>query len=486
MKHIEDLVPLLAIHRLVPEVYADYRPLVSDAVVFFLNRLPREARTAILAEQAALPEETPAEYRAYRVMLACPTLHKLGQVLARHEALDGALRDTLQQLEFGIPTVAPDALEARVVKALGDDFARYAVELDFSTLAEGSVATVVGCRWSRPGRKRRHPAVLKVLKPDVEDRVRAELHALGDLTDYLDDRRERYDVPMFEYRETLDTVRDLLVRETHLASEQIHLNSAGRFYEHRRQVCIPKRLPFSNGQVTAMEFIEGGKVTDPAAHGAAERRALAERVLHSLISNVVFSRRDVTVFHADPHAGNLFATRDGRLAILDWALVGRLDKRQRELLAHMMWAGLTLDARRLRRAMDALAIDVRNRPDARRVIDESLAKVKKGRLPGPTWMGELFDGLLGAGVQFPADLLLFRKSLFTIKGVLNDVDPDFSIDREFLTAFARVLVREAPKRLLSLPFSREFRTQLSNLDLIRAYLNSPAILARYAAGYATP
>ena len=46
-------------------------------------------------------------------------------------------------------------------------------------------------------------------------------------------------------------------------------------------------------------------------------------------------------------------------------------------------------------------------------------------------------------------------------------------------------LREAPKRLRSLPFSREFRTQLSNLDLIRAYVSSPAILARYATAYAT-
>lgn len=477
MRAIDTLVDQLKIDRLVPKCYAEYRPLVKDAAAFFLSRLSRSAWETLAAEQRALPKGTPPEFRVYRVMLACPTLHKLGQILARHEELDAALRETLQQLEYGPASRSREELTRDVEASLGGSIAKYSIELDFSTLAEGSVATVVGCSWSRPGRKRRHRAVLKILKPGIEKRVREELRILSELTDYLDDRRDRYEVPSFEYRETLDTVRDLLVRETHLVSEQIHLKSAGRFYAHSEHVRIPKRLPFSNHRVTAMDWVDGKKVTEA---GAAESHELAGHVIDSLISNVVFSRRDETVFHADPHAGNLFATTDGRVAILDWALVGRLTKRQREMMAHMMWAGITLDRRRLRRAIDMLALQVRDVKAMLKAMDKSLSQVRKGRLPGPNWLGELFDGLLGAGVQFPADLLLFRKSLFTIKGVVNDIDPDFSIDKEFLTTFAKYLLREAPRRFRMLPFSREYRSQLSNLDLLRTYLSSPLILAKYA------
>lgn len=478
MHPIDNIVEQLDLNRLVPDGYREYRPLMKDAVRFFLSRLPRADRDAVIAAQAALPEGTPGELRAFSILSKCPTLHKVGQVLARHEGLDDSVRDMLTRLEFGRPTIAPGPLDERVRDLLGDDFERYQIDLDFSVLAEGSVATVVGCTWSRPNRKRRHRAALKVLKPGVEEKVRTELHILSDLSDFLDRRRERYDVPVFEYRETLETVRDLLLRETHLASEQIHLRNAGIFYKSQEAVCVPARLPFSNHRITAMEYVDGAKITidDDDADSA---RARAADVLDSLISRVVFSRRDETMFHADPHAGNLFATKDGRVAILDWALVGRLTKRQRELLAHMMWAGLTLDKRKIRRAMNALALDVRDKKAARNAIDEALQKVRAGRLPGPTWVGELFDGLLGAGVHFPADLLLFRKSLFTIKGVINDIDPEFSIDKEFLLTFAKFMVREFPKRFARLPFSREYRSQLSNIDLIRTYLNSPLIVARY-------
>lgn len=479
MRAVEKIVLQLDLNRLVPEGYAEYRPLVSDAANFFLSRLPKSEREQIIAAQNALPADTPAEMRVLLILSACPTLHKLGQVLARHEELDVNLRATLAQLEFGGGTVAHPELETTLRQTLGEDFDRYQIVLDFSVMAEGSVATVVGCEWNRPGRKRRHRGVMKVLKPGIESKVRGELRVLARLTDYLDERRERYDVPMFEYRETLDTVRDLLVRETHLESEQNHLVEAGDFYDGNKEVLIPARLPFSNEYVTAMEFVDGVKVTTEY-EDAADARVRAAGVLQSLISRVVFSRRDETMFHADPHAGNIFATHDNRVAILDWALVGRLTKRQRELLAHMMWAGLTLDRRRMRRTLTLLAEDVRDRRAMHRVIDESLQKVRKGRLPGPTWMAELFDGLLGAGVKFPADLLLFRKSLFTIKGVINDIDPEFSIDREFLATFATFLVREFPKRFARLPFSREYKSQLSNLDLIQTYLSSPLILAKYA------
>ncbi|MCH7958965.1 MAG: AarF/ABC1/UbiB kinase family protein [Candidatus Hydrogenedentes bacterium] len=481
---IERLVASLEIDRLVPECYESYRPFVRDAIGFFLNQLPRPRRRKILASLAALPEGLPAEALAVHVLSACPTLHKLGQVLARHEALDPVLRKQLQQLEYFESTSDTHRVARAIRRELGPAFGKYRIRLETDSLLQGSVADVMRCEWQRPGRKRVHRAVLKVLRPGIEGQVRDELAILIDLADYLDSRREAYDLPSFEYRKMLETVRDLLVNETLLHQEQVHLQQADRFYDEDENVRIPKKLPFSTPRVTAMEWIDGVKITEPSRLAEnftpVTATQLAARVLDSLISKVVFSRSDDALFHADPHAGNLFALKDGSLALLDWALVGRLTKRQREDLAAIMWGALRLDVNRVRKAIRSLSTEIQDTKNVSTVIASALRQVRKGRIPGPTWLGELFDALLSNGVQFPADLLLFRKSLFTIKGVIFDIDPNFSIDREFFLSFLRVFAGEFPRRLRTLPFSRDFKSQLSNLDLIRSYLASPLSLARYA------
>lgn len=481
---IERLVASLEIDRLVPECYEPYRPFVSDAIGFFLNQLSRPRRRNLLAHLAALPEGLPAEALAVQVLSACPTLHKLGQILARHEALDPALRKQLQQLEYFESTSNTDRVMRVVRRELGTSFGKYRIRLKTDSLLQGSVADVVQCEWQRPGRKRVHRAVLKVLRPGIEAQVRDELVILVNLADYLDSRREAYDLPSFEYRKMLETVRDLLMNETLLHEEQTHLQQADLFYDADANVRIPKKLSFSTPRVTAMEWIDGVKVTEPSRLAGnftpVPAPQMAARVLDSLISKVVFSRSDDTLFHADPHAGNLFALKDGTLALLDWALVGRLDKGQREDLAAIMWGALRLDANRVRKAIRSLSTQIQDTNHVAREIASALRQVRKGRIPGPTWLGELFDALLSNGVQFPADLLLFRKSLFTIKGVIFDIDPDFSIDREFFLSFLRIFAEELPRRLRTLPFSRDFKSQLSNLDLVRSYLTSPLSLARYA------
>ncbi|MCH7911115.1 MAG: hypothetical protein IIB38_16065, partial [Candidatus Hydrogenedentes bacterium] len=260
---IERLVASLEIDRLVPECYESYRPFVRDAIGFFLNQLPRTRRRSILANLASLPEGLPAEALAVHVLSACPTLHKLGQILARHEALDAALRKQLQQLEYFESTSDTNRVERVLRRELGASFKKYRIRLKTDSLLQGSVADVMQCEWQRPGRKRVHRAVLKVLRPGVEAQVRDELAILVNLADYLDSRREAYDLPSFEYRKMLETVRDLLLKETLLHEEQTHLQQANRFYDADANVRIPKKLPFSTPRVTAMEWIDGVKVTEP-------------------------------------------------------------------------------------------------------------------------------------------------------------------------------------------------------------------------------
>ena len=150
-----------------------------------------------------------------------------------------------------------------------------------------------------------HPdrGVFKVLKPGIEDRLARELGLLQDVGGFLDERCAAFGIPPLDYREVFDQVREKLGTEVNLEGEQRHLRQASETYAYEPEVLIPRILPFCSSRVTAMERVDGHKVTEPGAHGPTDRRRLAELIVEALIAGPIWSPAPQATFHADPHAG---------------------------------------------------------------------------------------------------------------------------------------------------------------------------------------
>lgn len=116
-----ELFESLGLDALLPESLAAWRPLLAEGMAFFLGRLPQARLGAIVAEQLVLAESTSAAARATALLAHCPTLHKLGQVVARQPGLDAGLRRHLQALESLPASTHGDALHARIHAELGAD-----------------------------------------------------------------------------------------------------------------------------------------------------------------------------------------------------------------------------------------------------------------------------------------------------------------------------------------------------------------------------
>ena len=117
----ELLLESLDVSQLVPASLAPWRPLVLDGMAFFLARLPAHRQAAIFADQFALPEDTDAATRLVTLLVQCPTLHKLGQVLARNRQLPVEIRRQLQTLESMLPTTPMEQILCRIREELPDD-----------------------------------------------------------------------------------------------------------------------------------------------------------------------------------------------------------------------------------------------------------------------------------------------------------------------------------------------------------------------------
>ena len=126
---------------------------------------------------------------------------------------------------------------------------------------------------------------------------------------------------------------------------------------------VPVVLPAVHEQlctehVLVIEWLDG--VSLRAAGQLIDDRGLDRAELaRALLRSMVYQITEGGVFHADPHPGNVLLLTDGRLALLDFGSVGRLDAQQRSALQDLLLALGRGDPAALR---DAL-LELVTRPD---------------------------------------------------------------------------------------------------------------------------
>lgn len=443
----EWIIRLTPVEMLVPEVARRWRPLVADALQFVFTRLSDARLAAKIAEQLDLPPDTPPEKRLIKLISKMPGLQKIGQVLARNRRLAPALRTELTRLENGMSDMAPPDVRAIIEAQLGDRLARFRVEMDSALLSEASVSAVIRFTWKNPHRERER-AVFKVMKPYIPDCFAEDMAILQALGNYLSSSHADYGFAIHDIDEMLTEVRLLLERELDFRREQTTLAEAARTYRSTLGVRVPRVLPaLCTPQITAMSEESGVKVTDAARRSPVRQIRIAEQIVEALLAVPLFSSQDPAIFHADPHAGNLLYDEPNReLIILDWALAESLSLESRRHLAMLAVMTVLENPEGVRQAIRALRRqDIGRRQTVERIIDAAVdqffAELPRTHQPGVLDAMRLLDEIALQGVHFAAPLFLFRKSLFTLDGVLQDITGeevrmDYSMVRHFLTRWA--------------------------------------------------
>jgi len=138
------------------------------------------------------------------------------------------------------------------------------------------------------------------------------------------------------------------------------------------------------------------------------------------------------IFHGDLHGGNLAVLPDGRTALLDYGIVGRLSDQRRQAFLRLMVGATTNDLKgqmAALRDLGALPADT----DLRAVIrDLGLDKplVDPTTLSGDEILKEvqqMVKALLGYGASMPKELMLYVKNMVFLDGAIATLAPDLDI-----------------------------------------------------------
>ncbi|MBY8847697.1 ABC1 kinase family protein [Saccharothrix longispora] len=351
------------------------------------------------------------------------TFVKLGQVLStRPDLLPADVVDELTLLQDKVPA-APwprvrEVLVAELGRAPEDVFASF----DERPIAAASVAQVHRARLVTG-----EDVVVKVLRPGVRRVAEGDLDIVTRLAATLHDRTR--------WGRAIG-VRDLAAGFAAALREELDFGvearnlAAVRAASTGTDVVLPGvHEDLSTSRVLVMDLLDGVPLRSATLPAGVDGDALARSLLEVLLRQVVVDG----VFHADPHPGNVLLLRDGRLGLLDFGSVGRLDAQLRTALGALLLAADRGDPAALR---DAL-LELVTRPDEideqrlERALGQFTARhLGTGSRPDAALFGDLFALVNRFGLRVPPEIAAVFRALATVEGTLAALSPGFDVVAE--------------------------------------------------------
>jgi ubiquinone biosynthesis protein len=366
------------------------------------------------------------------------TFVKLGQLMStRRDLLPEEFISELSQLQDRAEPAPWDQVEEVITRALGAPVGEVFAELQPEPAAAASIAQVHKARL-RCGDGPDAEVAVKVQRPGIRSTVDQDLDILLRLADTLEDRARwaRAVGTAGVARGFAAAMReelDFRVEARNMAAV------ASTWQDQQRAVAgsIPVVLPAVHEQlctehVLVIEWLDGVSLRD--AGPLIDDRGLERAELtRALLRSMVYQITEGGVFHADPHPGNVLLLTDGRLALLDFGSVGRLDSQQRSALLNLLLAVGRGDPAALRDALLELVTrtDEIDEWQLERALGRFVARHLVGTSP-PT--AEMFTDLFRLASQFelaiPPEIATVLRALATLEGTLSLLTPGIDIAAE--------------------------------------------------------
>ncbi|MCL1126308.1 ubiquinone biosynthesis regulatory protein kinase UbiB [Shewanella surugensis] len=423
-----------------------------------------------------------------------PVYIKFGQMLStRRDLLTDEWAEELSMLQDRVPpfatSLARTAIEIELnapIDSLFDDF-------DDTPLASASISQVHTATLKSNGKA----VVLKVLRPDVEAKVHADLQLMSQVAELLDtllgaNNRLRPIEVIEDYRTTiegelnlkLEALNGIKLRNNFLDSSTLYIPY---MYE---ELCFTRLI--------VMERIDAISVSD--MHGLQAQgtnlKLLAERGVELFFTQVF---RD-NFFHADMHPGNIFVSREHpdnpKYIGLDFGIMGTLTNEDKRYLAENFLAFFNRDYRRIAQLYiesgwvspdtDITAFEQAVKVVCEPMFNKALNEISFGHV-----LLELFRTARRFDMVVQPQLVLLEKTLLYVEGLGRQLYPQLDLwqtAKPFLEGW--IAEQVGPKALLKktkekLPYWADKLPELpeliyDNLKVGRNFVNSQnKLLDRY-------
>jgi len=384
---------------------------------------PPVRRLARIARFGARIPPSP-DYAAALVAIG-PAAIKLGQALSTRPDLVGErAAENLSQLQDDLPPAPFRLIKQTIEQSFGALLESLYPEFEETPVGAASIAQV-----HRAVTTEGRDVAVKVLRPGIEE----ELSKAIETYEWAAAHVERYgdEVRRLRPRQVVAQFKQWTAREIDLQREAA---SASELREN--MIAEPGYyVPDIDWRRTArrvltMEWLDGIKLNDREALIAAGQdcKALAATLVRAFLRQAVVDG----FFHADLHHGNLFALADGRIAAIDFGIMGRVDRRARVWLAEILYGLITGDYRRVAEIhFEAQYVpphhNVEEFATALRAAGEPIRGLPVKEISVGRMLESLFTITRDFDMPTQPHLLLLQKSMVMEEGVATALDPDINM-----------------------------------------------------------
>jgi len=376
-----------------------------------------------------------------------PAFVKLGQLLSlRPDLVPREYSEEFEKLQDHVPPFPYQKVKSIVEKELQKPLSTLFFSFEKKPLASASIAQV-----HRAVLKSGKKVVVKVQRPNIKETIDTDLDILFHLAQAL----EKHFSSMKNYH-PVDVVKEFALwtrKELNFEIEGRNATLLREKLKNNPRIVIPKIYPaFSSKRVLTMDFVDGVKINDYAMLEKynLDRKTLVMTYFHSILEQALLHG----LFHADPHPANIFVQKNGKLAYLDYGIIGELNPGDRKKVIRFITSVSDKDSAKGLEIIVSLAKDTSRadlagfKAETRTILEE----VYKNSI-GEKSIGKAFYEIISKGAQhgviFDSNHVLMAKSLFQAEGLAVSLYPQFKV-AEGLDAFTEKYLKETytPKKVV--------------------------------------
>ena len=400
-----------------------------------------------------------------------PCFIKLGQILStRPDLLPANYIEALSRLQNTVTPVPGDKITAIIESELGAPISELFESFDCNPLAAASMAQVHHA-FLPDGSE----VAVKVQRPGARQRIEIDIEILHEVAKFA----SRF-TPYGKRYGFLQIVRELersLIQELDFRQEAESTRLIGKQISEFKLLTTPTVYSeYTTRRVLTLSFVHGRQLAEVSREelNSLDSRSIAKELLSAYLKQMVIDG----VFHCDPHPGNIFLADDGRLALMDFGMVGRFDADQKDKIILLL---LAFSERLGERVADTYLdmIEIPKDVDRRAFTQDVSALVSRyhdmsgGRMAIGTALLDLTKLAQSHSTPVPTSMTLLGKAMLNLDGTIRVLSPELDpvqLIRDYMLKVMekRVLGQISPGRVFAwvIDMKRLFENTPRRTDMI--------------------
>ncbi|MDR4886765.1 AarF/UbiB family protein [Fredinandcohnia sp. QZ13] len=265
---------------------------------------------------------------------------------------------------------------------------------------------------------------VKVQRPHIQSILKTDFRTLAIIIWFAD-----HFVPVpkgfINFKVLFKEIKQVIERELDYSMELHTLEIFKERFKDHDGVTIPKVYPeYSTSKVLVMEWVDGIKISEIEDVQSMDRKRLAQILIELFLPQWL----EPGLFHADPHPGNVLLSKEGKIILLDFGMVGEISKKDATNFQRLVESFLTKNYTKAVECLSQLGFllpesDLRT---MEKLLEEwmsfDLSQLKEIDLIA--FKREMNDIVQALPIQVPTRFVFLGRSFVAIEGILLHLIPE--------------------------------------------------------------